>query len=191
MAVIPHGCVLPEENQIHSPEDFSVSHIGANVTDKGQCYLGQAWHKLKKNPKFSGRLVMVGKGTSFWAPFDVFSSEQVGNLGKIFCDCSVYVQPSVTEGFGIAVLEAMAYARPVIVSEGAGACELVENGKEGFVVPIRDPDAIKERIEYFHDNPGEVKRMGKNAREKAEKNSWEIIESKYQKLIKEVLNGKS
>ena len=191
MAVIPHGCFLPEESQIRSPEDFCIAHVGANVTDKGQVYLVQAWHKLTQDPKFSGRLVLVGRGASLWAPFEVFSSEHVGKIGKVYCDCSVYVQPSVTEGFGIQVLEAMAYARPVIVAEGAGACELVEDGKEGFVVPIRDPDAIKEKIEYFYDNSDEIRRMGKNARKKAEKYSWEIIENRYQKLIKEVLNEKS
>lgn len=191
MAVIPHGCFLPEENQIYPPEDFCVAHVGANITDKGQLYLVQAWHKLTKESKISGRLVLVGRGTGLWAPFGVFSSENVGNIGKIYCDCSVYVQPSVTEGFGIQVLEAMAYARPVIVSEGAGACELVEDGKEGFIVPIRDADVIKEKVEYFYDNPDEVRRMGKNAREKARKYSWEIIENKYQKLIKGVLDEKS
>jgi glycosyltransferase involved in cell wall biosynthesis len=191
MAVIPHGCYLPEENQITSSEDFCIAHVGANVTDKGQFYLARAWHKLTKNLKFSGRLVMVGRGTELWTPFGVFSSGRVGNIGKLYCDCSVYVQPSVTESFGIPVLEAMAYARPVIVSKGDGACELVEEGKEGFVVPIGDPDAIKEKMEYFYDNPDEVRRMGKNARKKAEKYSWEVIENKYQSLIKDVLNNRS
>ena len=188
IVVIPHGCFLPEERLIHSPNDFSVAHVGANGPDKGQIYLIQAWNKLNQNPNFAGSLVMVGKKTLFWRPFKVFSSEYVDNIGKVYNDCAVYVQSSVTEGFGIPVLEAMAYARPVIVTEGTGACELVNDGKEGFIVPIRDPDAIKEKIEYFHDNPDEVKRMGKNARAKAEKYSWKIIEGKYQKLLQEVLN---
>jgi glycosyltransferase involved in cell wall biosynthesis len=191
MAVIPHGCYLPEINTIPEPTDFTIAHIGANNTDRGQGYLVQAWHKLKQNPTFSGSLVMVGKGTNFWFPFGVFSSEYLDNVGRVYGNCSVYVQPSVTEGFGIPVLEAMAYSRPVIVTEGAGAYELVEDGKEGFVVPIKNPDAIKEKIEYFYDNPSEVKHMGKNARAKAEKHTWKIIEEKYQKLIKSVLTEKA
>lgn len=191
IAVIPHGCYLPEEDRIDLPNDFNVTHVGANSTDRGQFYLIQAWHKLKQNHNFAGNLVMVGRGTRLWLPFGVFTSEHVDNIGKVYNSCSVYVQPSVTEGFGIPVLEAMAYARPVIVTEGAGACELVEDGKEGFIVPIRDPDAIKEKIDYFHDNPSEVKRMGKNARAKAENYSWKIIEGKYKKLIEEVLNDDS
>jgi glycosyltransferase involved in cell wall biosynthesis len=191
MAVIPYGRVLPEESSIRSPEDFSIAHVGTNSPEIGQFYLVQAWHKLKQNTKFSGSLVIVGRGTNAWLPFAVFPSEHVGDIGKVYNDCCVYVQPSVTEGFGIPVLEAMAYARPVVVTEGAGACELVDDGKEGFIVPIRDPDAIKDKIEYFHDNPDEVKRMGKNARVKAEKYSWKIIEERYQKLIQEVLNEHS
>ena len=191
ISIIPHGCFLPEEGSIHPPADFSVAHVGVNTNDKGQFYLVQAWHKLKRNPMFSGRIVIVGRGTSLWIPFGVFSSEFADNIGKVYNDCSVYVQPSVTEGFGIPVLEAMAYSRPVIVTEGAGSCELIDDGKDGFVVPIRDADALKEKIEYFHDNPDEVKRMGKNARAKAEKYSWEIIEKKYRELIMSVLTEKS
>lgn len=190
MAVVPHGCFLPKEIP-DSPAGFSVVHVGVNSTDRGQFYLVKAWSKLKQNPKFSGNLIMVGRGTSLWLPFGVFSSEHVDNIGKVYSDCSVYVQPSVTEGFGIPVLEAMAYARPVIVSEGAGSCELVDDGKNGFIVPIRDSDAIKDKIQYFYDTPSEIKRMGRNARETAEKNSWKIIEDRYQKVIRDVLNERS
>jgi glycosyltransferase involved in cell wall biosynthesis len=190
MVVIPHGCYLPKKKSIHYPADFCVNHVGLNGTDKGQIYLVQAWHMLKRD-KFSGRLVMVGRGTRYWVPFGVFSSEYIADISKVYNDCSVYVQPSVTEGFGIPVLEAMAHGRPVIVTEGAGSHELIEDGKEGFVVPIRQAEVIKEKIEYFYDNPDEVKRMGKNARVKAEKYSWKKIEEKYQKLIKSVLTDKT
>jgi glycosyltransferase involved in cell wall biosynthesis len=191
VVVIPHGCYLPKEKSIYYPADFSVAHVGTNGSDKGQIYLVHAWHKLKQDLKFSGRLVMVGRGTRYWVPFGVFSSEYLDDISKVYNDCSVYVQPSVTEGFGIPVLEAMAHGRPVIVTEGAGSYELIEDGKEGFVVPIRQPEVIKEKIEYFYDNPDEVKRMGKNARVKAEKYSWEKIEEEYQKLIKSVLTDKT
>ncbi len=191
LAVIPHGCYLPEEKTIGYPKTFCVAHVGVNSTDRGQVYLVQAWHELKQNAKFSGTISILGKGTSIWIPFGVFSSEYVENVGTVYNDCSVYVQPSVTEGFGIPVLEAMAYGRPVIVTKGAGSYELVDDGKDGFVIPIRDVAAIKKKIEYFHDNPSEIKRMGKNARVKAEKYSWDKIEEKYQKLINSLLTEKA
>ncbi|MDR0460580.1 MAG: glycosyltransferase family 4 protein [Nitrososphaerota archaeon] len=187
MAVIPPGCYLPEENTIRFSEDFCITHVGINTNDRGQLYLVHAWQKLKQNHNFSGRIFMVGRGTNMWLPFGVSALEYIDNIGTVYNDCSVYVQPSVTEGFGIPVLEAMAYYRPVIVTEGAGSSELVEDGKEGFVIPIRNPEAIKDKIQYFYDNPGEIKRMGKNARTKAEEYTWNKIEEKYQNLIKILL----
>jgi len=188
--VIPHGCFLPEETNTEHP-NFNITHVGTNSPDKGQIYLVQAWRQLRQRIELSGNLFMVGRGTSIWTSFGAFCFAHVPNIGKVYKKCSVYVQPSVTEGFGLPVLEAMAYARPVIVTKGAGASELVEDGKDGFVVPIRNAGAIKEKLQYFYDNPSEIERMGKNARKKAEKHSWKIIETKYQKLIQEVLNEHS
>lgn len=72
---------------------------------------------------------------------------------------------------------------PVIVSEGVGAKDMVEDGRDGFIVPIRDPDAIIEKLQYFMDNPLEVRRMGHNARITAEKYSWSKIEKMYEALF--------
>ncbi|MBN2261078.1 MAG: glycosyltransferase [Clostridiales bacterium] len=188
MAVIPYGCNPSKNSQIDTPNDFSIAHVGVNSPDNGQFYLIQAWHKMKQDPTFKGQLVMAGHGTKFWRPFKVNCFEHVRDIKKLFNKCSVYVQPSVTEGFGINVLEAMSFARPVIVTEGAGVSELVDEGKDGFIVPIRDSKIIKEKIEYLYENPKTLKKMGKNARIKAEKYTWKIMEEKTQKLIQEILN---
>lgn len=71
----------------------------------------------------------------------------------------------------------------MIVSEGVGAKDMVEDGRDGFIVPIRDPDAIIEKLQYFMDNPLEVRRMGHNARITAEKYSWSKIEKMYEALF--------
>jgi glycosyltransferase involved in cell wall biosynthesis len=187
VVVIPHGCSLPKECTIHETCEFNVLHVGSNGADKGQLYLVKCWQEISQKQGFSGNLVMVGRGTRFLSPFGILCFERVEKLERIYDDCSIYVQPSVTEGFGLPVLEAMAHSKPVIVTAGAGVSELIDDGKNGFVVPIRDPKAIAEKIEYFRGNRSEIHRMGKNARTKAEKYSWEIIEKEYQKLIREVL----
>jgi len=94
---------------------------------------------------------------------------------------------SITEGFGITPLEAMAYGRPVIVADGAGMSELVTDGQDGFVVPIRDIDAIKNKITYFYDNPDEIKRMGDEARKTAMKYNWDLIKKEYIDIFEELL----
>jgi len=174
--VIRHGCNIPKEPALY-PETFTVGALGQSGPDKGHIYLVQAWNSLKLP---NARIFIAGQGT-----------ERLGGAGyvpdeKVFHkSISILVQPSVTEGFGIPVLDAMANARPVIVTDGAGVHEIVEDGKEGFVVPIRDPVILAEKIRFFFEHPDEIVRMGKNARVKSEQFSWEIIEKKYESLISE------
>jgi len=179
VVVIPHGCVLPSKTK-PVPAIFTVGHLGVNGPDKGQIYLVKAWNNLQLQ---NSMILLAGYGTEHWGGLG-----HVENVCSVYDQCSVYVQPSVTEGFGIGVLEALSYARPVIVTEGCGASELVEDGKDGFVVPIRNTQAIGEKIQYFKDNPCEIERMGKNARNKAQQYDWKIIENKYVELFKEVTN---
>jgi len=171
--IIRHGCNIPTEITPY-PETFTVGHLSQVGPDKGQIYLIQAWNSLKLP---DARIFIAGQGT-----------EQFGGAGyipdeKVFHNSiNVYVQPSVSEGWGIAVGDAMANGRPVIVTEGAGSHEIVEDGKDGFVIPIRDPLIIAEKIRFFAEHPSEIVRMGKNAREKSLRYSWENIEKEYAKV---------
>jgi glycosyltransferase involved in cell wall biosynthesis len=193
--VIPHGAFLPsEEDILPYPEDFRPGYFGSMGLDKGLIYLLRAW--LKSNVAESSKLWIGGAGTEnfleiykidkdFLDKFNVVGA--VEHIGNFFNNISVYVQPSIQDGFGITPLEAMSFKRPVIVSEGAGVSELVEDGKSGFVVPMRSPEAIKEKIEYFVDNPMEITRMGKNAYAVASKWTWEIVKKKYIDVFKELI----
>jgi glycosyltransferase involved in cell wall biosynthesis len=172
--VIPHGADIPAEAP-PIPEAFTVGHLGANGPDKGQIYLIKAWNSLALP---NSRILMAGEGTEYWGGLGYVADGRI-----VFRESSVYVQPSVTEGFGIPVLEAMAHARPVIVTSGCGSSELVEDGREGFVIPPRSPEEIASKIRYFHDNPEEVRRMGEAARLKAMRYSWERVEREYERVF--------
>lgn len=180
--VIPHGCDYPT-CVADKPSDFSVLHISSFGPDKGQIYLFKAWKLMQT----SGNLIMVCNNivdTALQNIQNINVTHQVSEQEKIklYQTASVYVQPSVTEGWGLTVGEAMANGTPVIVTEGVGAKDMVTDGKDGFIVPIRNPDRIAELIKYFHDNPSEIKRMGRNARNKAKMFSWSKIEEQYVKL---------
>lgn len=189
--VIPHGCDLPGKVE-PIPENFKAGYLGVWGPDKGLVYLLMAWDDLNyKDAEF----VFAGDcGGSLKAIIPSLTENnptyrilgRVADISTFFNSISVYVQPSVTEGWGITVGEAMAHARPVIVSEGAGSSDMVEEGKEGFVVPIRDPKAIAEKINYFKKHPKEMRKMGENARVKAEKYSWMKVEEIYGELYREL-----
>ena len=57
-------------------------------------------------------------------------------------------------------VQAMACGLPVICTTNAGAADIIREGRDGFILPIRDVDAIKEKILYFYENPEAVRDMG-------------------------------
>ena len=186
VVVVPHGTDLPDEVK-PLPEQFKVGYLGAAGPDKGTIYLLKAWAGLMYQ---DNELLLAG---SAWARVQLpplFQRGQrvnimgrVENVSDFYNSISVYCQPSVTEGFGISCLEAMAHGRPVVVSEGAGVSELVKDGVEGFVTPIRDAGAIAERIDWLRRKPEKVKEMGEKARLKAEKYTWERTRNEIIRVI--------
>jgi glycosyltransferase involved in cell wall biosynthesis len=93
-------------------------------------------------------------------------------LPQLYATASVFVLPSIIEGFGLTALEAMACGLPVILSDHTFGTDLIEDGIDGYVVPIRDSDAIADRLRLLHNRPALAKRMGAAARRKAEQFSW-------------------
>lgn len=187
VVVIPHGCYVPAKVE-PVPEKFDVAYLGQFGPDKGLFHLIRAWSQLNFSEE---TLILAGDSGNkianllWYAAGKYHFTGYVPSVSEIYNKCSVYVQPSVTEAFGIPVLEAMAHGRPVIVTEGAGVHEIVEDGKEGFVVPIRSSEQIAEKIQYFYDKPDEVRRMGMNARKKAEQYTWDRIRKQYEELYLE------
>ncbi|GAH55084.1 unnamed protein product, partial [marine sediment metagenome] len=137
------------------------------------------------------KLLLAGGGTETLEPLirQVANQGQFKILGRVpdvsdvYNACSVYCQPSVTEGFGIEVPEAMAHGRPVVVSEGAGASDLVEDGVTGFMVPIRSPEAIAEKIDWFRNNREKIPEMGQKARREARNFTWDKIRRQYARIF--------
>lgn len=187
--VIPHGTDIPPKFNVDR-KDFRVFHLSQFGPDKGQIYLLRAWKKFGKgvldmccaNLALNASLVTgFPSGT-----LNVYDAIPENQKDELYLNASVYVQPSVTEGWGLSVGEAMAHGTPVIITEGVGAKDMVVDGRDGFIVPIRDPDAITNALIYYHDNPSEVRRMGYNARITAERYSWQSIEQQYAKLYESV-----
>lgn len=188
--VIPHGANLPQQIKA-IPKYFSVGYLGQTGPDKGIIYLLRAWSMLNYDDAL---LRVAGNATEnlyhSWRSAGGGCAHMMGwvdHISELYNPISVYVQPSVTEGFGIEVLEAMAYARPVIVSKGAGAADLVTDGVDGFVVPPRDAEAIARRIDELKNNRDKLVSMGAAARAKAEGFTWDLIRKRYVEVWKSLL----
>jgi glycosyltransferase involved in cell wall biosynthesis len=83
-------------------------------------------------------------------------------------EASVFVLPSYREGVPRSTQEAMAMARPVITTDAVGCRETVVEGKNGFLVPVRDADALEAVMRRFIQDPQIIEPMGKESRRMAE-----------------------
>ena len=78
--------------------------------------------------------------------------------------CDIYVQPSISEGLGKTVIEAMAYSKPIIVTRCGGPEEIIQDQMSGEVVPVKNADALANSIINFLKDMDRAKRMGQSAK---------------------------
>jgi N,N'-diacetylbacillosaminyl-diphospho-undecaprenol alpha-1,3-N-acetylgalactosaminyltransferase len=112
------------------------------------------------------------------------------NIKELISVCDVFVLPSYYgEGVPRTLLEAASMAKPIITTNHTGCKEVVEDGKNGFLVPIKDYKTLAQKLEILIDNPDLREKFGKNSREKAKKEfDIKIIVDKYLKVYEEILD---
>ena len=93
------------------------------------------------------------------------------DLDALFAGATVFCYPSVREGFGLPVLEAMAQGTPVVTSAGTSTAEVA--GDAAVLVDPLDVDAIAGAIDELLDDPAEAARLGAAGRERAKSFTWE------------------
>ncbi|MEM1039148.1 MAG: glycosyltransferase family 4 protein [Pseudomonadota bacterium] len=97
---------------------------------------------------------------------------------------SVYVLPSYHEGIPRTVLEAMSVGRPVLTTNATGCRETVEDGVNGFQVPVKDADALADKMRWFIEHPEDLQTMGNASRALAlSRFDMKIINSKMRAFL--------
>lgn len=96
--------------------------------------------------------------------------------------CDIYVQPSLTEGLGRSVIEAMCLGKPVIVSGTGGVGELIKEGINGYHLPAKSSKALAEKVLLCYQNRDNLPAMGSMGKERirTEFSSGRMIEETYQ-----------
>jgi colanic acid/amylovoran biosynthesis glycosyltransferase len=118
----------------------------------------------------------------------LLSWQSPAELKEHFQWADVFLHSSVSEGFGIVVLEAQAMQLPVVCTDADGLRENVDDGKTGFVVPRRSSEALAEKLFSLSQSPDLRKRMGEAGRIRAMKQfPVEKEISGYSRLLCEIL----
>jgi glycosyltransferase involved in cell wall biosynthesis len=95
-----------------------------------------------------------------------------GEVLSLMQSCHVFVLPSIVEGRALVQQEAMASGLPVVATRNAGADDVIVDGETGFLVPIRSPGALAEKINWCAANRSFVDGMGIAARTRASEFTW-------------------
>jgi len=98
--------------------------------------------------------------------------------------CDVFALPSIVEGRALVQQEALACGLPLIVTPNAGGEDLIEDGQTGFLVPIRSPEAIAEKIAWFAENRDALPQMRRNAVAKAAEYTWDRYGNRIADIVK-------
>jgi glycosyltransferase involved in cell wall biosynthesis len=154
-----------------------VLFVGSMGQRKGLGDLFEAF-KILNNPNV--QLIVMG---SLLAPLEFYkgqlesfiyeegrSHEQVLALMRT---CDVFCLPSIVEGRALVMQEAMSQQLPILITSNTGGADLVIEGETGFLIPIRAPQLIAEKIQWFSDNRNKIPEMGVQAQLHAEKYTWD------------------
>jgi glycosyltransferase involved in cell wall biosynthesis len=165
--VIPSGIDLPERVGTEAAP-AEVLYAGRLSPEKGLLELLDAAQGLNLVVAGDGPLrdrVPFARG---FVPHD--------ELQELYARAAVVACPSRREGFGVACLEAMAHGRPVVATSVGGLLDLVVDGETGFVVPPRDPAALRSALARLLADPDLRRRLGVAGRERAHMHfSWEKV----------------
>jgi glycosyltransferase involved in cell wall biosynthesis len=165
--VIPSGVDIPPDvgEEAVPPE---VLYAGRLSPEKGVLELVRAAAGMKLVVAGDGPLRPRVPGARGFVPHD--------ELQALYRRAAIVACPSRREGFGVACLEAMAHARPVVATDVGGLRDLVVDGETGLVVPPRDPAALRDALERLLGDRELRRRFGAAGRERArERFSWDAV----------------
>ncbi len=182
--VVPNG--LPDmrgtvpEHRAHGHQPVVILFTGVLIPSKGVTVLLQAFGSLVKQG-CNVQLELMGKwgDDAYRQASETFVNEhglgqRVTFLGvkrdqekfMHFAACDIFCFPSYfeAESFGLVLAEAMQFAKPVVTTNWRGIPSVAHDGVNGFVVPVKDTDAITDRLKRLVNDPALRERMGQEGR---------------------------
>ena len=178
--------------------DFVFIFVGRLVSDKGIKEMINAFKRLNNEVGLI-KLVLVGPLESHLDPLhektlkEIESNDNIINVGlqydvrPYFAIADILVFPSYREGFPNVIMEAGAMGLPSIVTNINGCNEIIIDGENGWIIPVKDEEAIYNKMKYCIENPNEVVKSATISRglitsRYEQKIIWEALLEEYRKL---------
>jgi len=177
---------------------FVVGTVGRLTTIKGHKYLIEAARKiLLIRPDMT--FIFLGDGELMndlkaqAASLGIYDKVKFlgwrEDVAEVMSTFDLFVLPSLNEGMGKVLVEAMAMGKPIIASHVGGISDLVKNEENGLLVPPEDAEAIARSISILHSKPLKRKEMGEKGRAIAVEYGADSMVQKIDRLYKELVGG--
>ena len=165
----------------HPTEKFTVLFVGLVSLRKGVQYLLQAWHEAGLSQAVSQLIIIGSLQKDFLAirhllPRDsnvIFAGGMSRQqLTKHYAQAHCFVMPSIEDGFGMVLGEAMAMGLPVIASTHSGAPDIITTSVDGFLYSPYDVTALAKQLAWCYTNPTQANTMGVHGQQTIQKYTW-------------------
>ncbi len=194
---MPYG--IEEPRAEHAPDTDSrrpirVLYVGALSQRKGLADLFEAW---KLADLHGAELHIIGSllmPESFYrerCPGAILHGPQGRNrVLEMMDQCNALALPSLIEGRALVQLEALGRGLPLIITPNTGGDDLIEERQTGLTTPIRDPQALADKLKWFHENRDLLPAMKRACLEKARQTSWLNYRKQLADALKQLGNSK-
>lgn len=174
---------------------FVVLYVGNISLGKGCQYLLEAARILEseKNIEFvfvggvdASMESIIGKGV----PSNVKLLGKVPHheISKYYAESSVFCFPTIDDGFGQVLLEALSFGVPIIATDHCGAPDIIKQEDCGYLVNIRKAESIAEKILFLYNNEDVLKAMGEVGKERAKEYSVNNFIQRWKTELKKRFN---
>ncbi len=174
-----------------STQPLRVLFVGSLTQRKGISYLFEAVEKLGK----AVTLTVIGRKVGQSDVLDRYCSQHrwLSSLAhtEILAEMrshDVFVFPSLFEGLALVLGEAVSQGLPVITTPNSGGTDILRDSRDGFIVPIRDSEAIAHRLMQLHEDRELLLRMSNSAREQAAHLHWQGYQDRTVANIQQALD---
>ena len=196
--VIPYGVRLENFRKVSDPPEggLQVLFAGSVSLRKGVPYLLEAFSRLRcagKRLRVAGSLhpdIRTVLGNLPQADVELLGPVTQDRLVALMSESHVMVLPSIEEGLALVQGQALACGCPVLATTNTGAEDLFTDGVEGFIVPIRDPGAMAEKLQLLCDDREMQRRMSEAAlRRVADLGGWDSYGRRWDELLQSLVKS--
>jgi glycosyltransferase involved in cell wall biosynthesis len=206
--VIPNGIDLNKFEYLPKDDFYSkfgfgkntkiILYVGTFRPVKGLKYLIEAMKIIDDKEK---KLVIIGYGEEKTDLENLVKNLKLENcvtfIGKTpnneiiryMASSDVFVLPSLSEGFPITILEAMASGLPIVATKVRGLPEILKDGQNGFLVEPANPEQIAEKVLLLLNDEKLRKIISKNNLEEVKKYDWKIVIDKLENLYSDIIKN--